>query len=185
MDDDYKGELLKECPDRFMKGISISPAGNYLFNVNLECKKLDSEMAVIFHHLTARLLYLSKLIRPDLLTTVSFLCTCVPNPDLDDLKNLGCCLCYLRDTAELKFTSSADGTWLIRWWVDALYGVHTDMRSHTRATMSMGTTGCVYSMSCCQRLNTRSSTEAELVGVDDAMNMVLWSWLSWKHKDSV
>jgi hypothetical protein len=42
--------------------------------------------------------------------------------------------------------------------------------------MSMGT-GCVYSMSRRQRLNTRSSTEAELVGVNDAMNMVLWSRL--------
>jgi len=43
--------------------------------------------------------------------------------------------------------------------------------------MSMGTTGCVYSMSRRQRLNTRSLTKAELVGVNDAMNMVLWSCL--------
>ena len=42
--------------------------------------------------------------------------------------------------------------------------------------MSMGT-GCVYSMSQRQRLNTRSSTEAELVGVNNAMNMVLWCCL--------
>ena len=39
------------------------------------------------------------------------------------------------------------------------------MKSHTGATMSLGQ-GCVYSMSLKQKLNTRSSTEAELVAVD-------------------
>jgi len=108
-----------------------------------------------------------------LLTAVSFLCTRVQSPDFDDWKKLGRCLRYLRDSAHLKYTLSADGTWVIRWWIDASYGVHPDMKSHTGATMSMGT-GCVYSMSRRQRLNTRSSTEAELVGVNDAMSMVLW-----------
>ena len=32
-------------------------------------------------------------------------------------------------------------------------------------------------MSRKQKLNTRSSTEAELVGVDDAMNLILWTKL--------
>ena len=137
--DDYIKELLKECSDDLMKGMSASPAGNYLFNVNPDCEKLDSETAVMFHHLTAKILYLAKRIRPDLLTTVSFLCTRVQNPDLDDWKKLGRCLCYIRDTAHLKYTLRADGTWMIRWWVDASYGVHPDMRSHTGATMSMGT----------------------------------------------
>jgi hypothetical protein len=50
------------------------------------------------------------------------------------------------------------------------------MRSHTGATMSMGK-GCAYSMSRRQQLNTRSSTEAELVGVNDAMGLILWTRL--------
>jgi hypothetical protein len=43
-----------------MKGPASTPASNYLFNVNPKCKKLDSETAVIYHHLTAKLLYLAK-----------------------------------------------------------------------------------------------------------------------------
>jgi len=35
--------------------------------------------------------------------------------------------------------------------------------------------GAVYSSSCKQKLNTKSSTEAELVGIDDAMGQVLWT----------
>ena len=40
--------------------------------------------------------------------------------------------------------------------------------------MTMGN-GAIQSMSRKQKLNTRSSTEAELIGVDDAMTMVLWT----------
>ena len=47
------------------------------------------------------------------------------------------------------------------------------MRSHTGATMSMGK-GCPISISSKQKINTRSSTEAEIVGVNDAMYLVLW-----------
>lgn len=41
--------------------------------------------------------------------------------------------------------------------------------------MSLGK-GSPISISRKQKLNTKSSTEAELVGVDDAMALVLWSF---------
>ena len=171
---DYISELLKETPDDLFKGPARSAASNYLFHVNPRAKKLDNDAAVLYHHLTAKLLYLSKRTLPDLLPTVSFLCTRVQSPDVDDWKKLGRCLTYLRDNADLLYTQAMDGPCFIRWWVDASYGVHPDMKSHTGATMSMGR-GCVYSMSRKQKLNTRSSREAELVGVNDAMLMILWT----------
>jgi hypothetical protein len=48
------------------------------------------------------------------------------------------------------------------------------MRSHTGGTLSLGK-GSVYSASTRQQLNTKSSTEAELVGVDDVMPLILWT----------
>ena len=42
--------------------------------------------------------------------------------------------------------------------------------------MSMGQ-GSIYSKSTKQKINTRSSTEAELVGINDAMSMILWTRL--------
>ena len=130
----------------------------------------------MYHHLTTKLLYLAKRVRPDLQPAVSFLCTRVQSPDKDDWKKLGRCLTFLRDTKHEPLTLSADGSWTIRWWVDASYAVHPDMKSHTGATMSLGQ-GCVYSMSTKQKLNTRSSTESKLVGV--------WSYgqdYSWRNK---
>jgi hypothetical protein len=47
------------------------------------------------------------------------------------------------------------------------------MRSHTGAVLILGQ-GALMSMSLEQKINTKSSTEAELVGVDDAMNFVEW-----------
>jgi hypothetical protein len=72
----------------------------------------------------------------------------------------------------------ADNLYCIKWYVDASFAVHPDYKSHTGATMSYGDgNGAVQSISRKQKLNTRSSTESELVGVDDASVMILWTKL--------
>jgi hypothetical protein len=48
------------------------------------------------------------------------------------------------------------------------------MRSHTVGAMSIGH-GAVYSTSIRPKINTKSSTEAELVGMNDLMGQVLWN----------
>jgi hypothetical protein len=58
--------------------------------------------------------------------------------------------------------------------VDAAYAVHPDMKSHTGGAMSLGT-GVLYGTSKGQKLNTKSSTEAEIVGTDDVMPQMLWT----------
>ena len=75
---------------------------------------------------------------------------------------------------DLPLTLETDGTNIVKWWVDAFFAVHPDMKSHTGATMSLGK-GSVYSTSIRQKLNTTSSTEAELVGVSNVMPMIMWT----------
>ena len=65
---------------------------------------------------------------------------------------------------------------VIQWWVDASFTTHPNCRSHTGATLSFGK-GSVYSLSSKQKLNTHSSTEAELVGINDVLSMILWTRL--------
>ena len=48
------------------------------------------------------------------------------------------------------------------------------MQSQTGAVMSMGQ-GAVQSISKKQKVNTRSSTEAELVATDDILAQVIWT----------
>ena len=74
----------------------------------------------------------------------------------------------------MPLTLEADDTHVIKWWVDASFAVHPDMKSHTGGALIMGK-GAVYGTSTRQKLNTRSSTEAELVGVNDVMPQILWT----------
>ena len=48
------------------------------------------------------------------------------------------------------------------------------MKSHTGSYMSLGV-GAAYASSSKQKLNMRSSTEAELVAADDSMPQVVWN----------
>ena len=59
------------------------------------------------------------------------------------------------------------------WWINALFAVHWDYKSHTGTTMSFGK-GSVLSLSTKQKSNTSSSMETELVRVNDTMSLVLW-----------
>ena len=60
------------------------------------------------------------------------------------------------------------------WWVDSSYAVHPDMKIHAGIFMTIGKGGS-YTSSCKQKLNTKSSMEAELVAIDGAMDQILWT----------
>ena len=83
---------------------------------------------------------------------------------------------YLKGTSKLCLKLKADNLQVVKWYVDASFAVHPDYRSHTGAVMTLGE-GSIIAMSKKQKLNTRSSTEAELVGADDAATMILWTGL--------
>ena len=170
---EYVNSIIAEAPEDLLKGAPATPAAAHLFEVNDDCEKLSTEQAELYHHLVAKLLYLSKRARPDIQLAVSFLATRVQQPDTDDYKKLGRCISYLRSTPKLELTLSADNMSVIYWWVDASFAVHPNCRSHTGYTMSFGK-GSPINGSTKQKINTRSSTEAELVGVNDAMSMILW-----------
>ena len=63
---------------------------------------------------------------------------------------------------------------VVKWWVDAVYALHNDMKSHTKTTMAMGR-GFVLSMSRKKNLNTKISIKSELVGADDTVLQMLWT----------
>ena len=172
---DYIDEMLSKLPnDSMMRGTVTSPAASHLFQVSKGATKLDEEAAQEFHHNVAKLLFLCKRARPDIQTAVAFLTTRVKSPDEDDYKKLGRVMRYLRATARLPLTLEADNLHLVKWWVDGAFAVHADMRSHTGGAMSLGK-GVIYGALTRQKLNTKSSTEAELIGVNDLMPQILWT----------
>ena len=132
----------------------------------------------------ARLLFAAKSARSDIQVAVAFLYTLVSEPTIQDYCKLATVIKYIRETIHLPLLIGWDKSGVLTWSVDAAFTVHEDMQSHTGAALTMGK-GAILSLSTKQEINTKSSTEAELVGVDDAMNFVVWSKLffDWQFKD--
>ncbi len=170
---DYVEKLLADLPEE-MDGEAPSPAADHLFTVDENQSKVDEKRAQFFHTYVAKTLFLCKRSRPDLQTAVAFLCTRVKSCDEDDYKKLTRMLQFIRATKDDYLTLSATSLHNVRWWVDASYAVHPDMKSHTGGAMSLGR-GVVYGTSKKQKLNTKSSTESEIVGTDDVMPQMLWT----------
>jgi hypothetical protein len=69
--------------------IKAVPGNKGTFTVKGEMEKLDLKKRTLFHSTVAKLLYLSKRARPDIIAVVVFLCTRVKDPTLEDWEKLG------------------------------------------------------------------------------------------------
>jgi hypothetical protein len=163
-------------------GTKVSVAPKDLFITNDKCDKLEPNIKETFHSLVAKIFFATKRARPDTGTAISFLATRVREPDKNDWKKLVHLMKYLHGTKEMPLILSANGSGVLKWHVDGSYTVHPNMRGHTGGEPTMGQ-GCPISTSTKQKLNTRSSTESELVAVDDLMPSILWTQQFLKAQD--
>jgi hypothetical protein len=171
----YVESMVKNVPEEFLKGAPVaSPWNDHLFKVLEESPKLPKDKAEMFHTLTAQGLFACKRARPDISPAIAFLTTRVRNPNQDDWQKLMRMIKYLKQTSKDRLTLRSDGTKTLRWHVDASFAVHPDFRSHTGATLSMGQ-GAITSISRKQGMNTRSSTEAEVVAADEVVGPMIWT----------
>jgi hypothetical protein len=165
---EYINEMITKLPSD-MIGPASTPVGNHLFQVNDTDPEYPIENeAVIFHHMVAKLLFICKRVRSDIHTVVAFLSTRVKKLDYNDYKKLGRVMKYLQQTPDLKITLESQDISSVKWWVDAWYAIHPDMRSHTGGVLIIGK-GALYTTSTRQKLTTRSSTEGELVVIHDVL----------------
>ena len=81
---------------------------------------------------------------------------------------------YLNATPDLTLTLRIEGPIRVTAYVDASFATHgSDMKSHTGVYITLGL-GAIYCRSSKQKLVTKSSTEAELVGISDALPQIIW-----------
>eukprot|EP00957_Ditylum_brightwellii_P081412 6192422-Ditylum_brightwellii.AAC.1 len=76
-------------------------------------------------------------------------------------------------TINIVLNQEADRSREVQWWVDANFTINQIMISHTRDMLSLRK-GEIYGSSTSQKLNTKSSTKDELIGVDNVMPQILW-----------
>ena len=135
---------------------------------------LSNEHAERFHSAVARLLYLSKRVRPDIQFAVTFLCTRVSAPtDYDEMK-LVRILQYLNNDHDIGLTLEMNDKPLVTAFIDAAYGIHADAKGHTGMAITIGK-GTVNAKSTKQKLVSKSSSEAELIALSDSTSQVIWT----------
>ena len=81
---------------------------------------------------------------------------------------------YVHGTKSLKLNIHPMNLNVAKWYVDASYTIHDHCKGHMGVLMTLGQ-GAITSFSCKQKLNAKSSTEAELIGIDEAMSQILWT----------
>jgi hypothetical protein len=155
-------------------GTKTSEAPGSLFKVDESCEKLKQEKALEFHNLVANTFYSTKGARLDTCTAIAFLTTRVRAPNKDDWNNLVHLMRYIRGTRTMPLLLSANGSGIMMWWVDASFAVHPNMRGYSGGGLSLGQ-GFPIVSSTKQKLNTRSSTETKIMGVDDFMPAICWT----------
>ena len=170
----YKNEVLEGCTD--MSGKSQTPALSNLFDIRpVEASPLlTDEDKERLHSVIAQIIYLAKRVRPDLLVAVAFLTKQVSAPQKDDQGKLVRAIQYLRETAHMGIVLEGQQNLSILAYVDASYGVHKDLKSHTGCVVETGR-GLVYSKSTGQKLNMKSSTAAELAAFSDFTSQIIWT----------
>lgn len=157
---------------------ATSPALDDLFEISEDSATLDDDAKKLFHTDVARLLYLAKRARMDILTAVSHLCSRVRDPTEEDQKKLNRVFMYLFSTKDHVMKFKIGCIVDIIAYIDASFGIHMDGSSRTGVVLYM--VGVVIAAwTCKQKIVTKSATESEIVGLSDGCTMVLWAreWL--------
>ena len=80
----------------------------------------------------------------------------------------------MMETRNIPLIMGTAGAGILKWWIDASFAVHPNMRGHTGGGLSIGR-GFPVSNSTKKNLNTLISKEAEIFGVDDCMPALCWT----------
>jgi hypothetical protein len=97
--------------------------------------------------------------------------TRVKSPDMDDWRKLVRVLSYLKGSLDISLNLICDKLDKLSWYIDGSYASHMDMRGQTGAVLTTGECSVLFK-SCKQKVNTRSSTETELIVEDDILPTV-------------
>jgi hypothetical protein len=152
---------------------ATTPAREDLLHIDHQSPVLEKSKSEAFHSMVARLLYLAKRVRPDILLPVVFLTTRVVAPTEQDWRKLDRVIRYLGGTKEMGVRYEFIDDDILPCYVDASFGVHEDGKSHTGSVILFGG-GPIYVNSRKQKIVTKSSWEAEVVAASDSGTQILW-----------
>lgn len=183
--------LISESLEKLkVTGYSAYPANADLFDVDTSSPPLPDDAQALFHSVVASLLYIANSCRPDFFPAISQLASETQHPTEQSWKKLIKLAKYVNSTSHLGLTIKDNGTLYMAAFIDASFAVHkkvqTDasqhspssqpkdnFRGHTGGIITLGGSTVAY-RSIEQKLNAKSSTEAELIAISDILPQLLW-----------
>jgi hypothetical protein len=176
----YIEGMLEEFPYK-VKSTKTTPWTKKLLKLQEDAKEVEEARHSIFHTYVMKAMFLCKRARPDIDQAIAFFSSRVKHTYEGDWNKLLRVLSFLKGTINKVLTLEADDTNTLTWYIDLSFAVHSDMKSHTGAVFTMGK-GAILSSLTKQKVNSRSSTESEMIGIDDKISKVLWvkHFLEWQ-----
>jgi hypothetical protein len=150
---------------------AVTPGGKNGFMVDEKAEKHADAEKKVFHTVEAKLLYLSKRARPDIISVVGLLCTRVREPTVEDQVKLRRVLGYLHGTRDKMMVLRPCGVFKCVAYIDTSFSAYPDGKSHSRVVLLVGGVA-VYYGSRKQKCVSKSPTEAELVALSDNLALV-------------
>jgi hypothetical protein len=109
-----------------------------------------------------------------MLPSIVFLATQVKDPNQQVYIKLVKLMNYIKTTQDNILKMSADDSQTIKYYIDSSFAVHKDMRSHSKAIITLGE-DAIISESTKQNVNAQSLTESEMIAVDNTISKLLWT----------
>ena len=119
------------------------------------------------------LMYIGRLTRPDILMPVSYLATKSSSPTFDDYCKALRIVKYLAGTSRVAVVYTNGRALVPALHVDASHILHQSGHGHGGLVLTLGF-AVVYSRSFKLQTITRSSSESELVALDDSLTYAVW-----------
>jgi hypothetical protein len=159
--------------DKFLvdkDSISSSPTGANFLEEN---EKDVSINATKYLGLIMSLMYLARYTRPDVLMSVTYLATKSANPTQGHYNKAMKILSYVVSTKNRTLFFSARANLELKLYADAAHMLHKDAKGHGGIIATLGSAPIV-SKSFKFKLVTRSSTESEMVCLEETVTFALW-----------
>ena len=136
---------------------------------------VDEKRRHLFHRLVYRLIYYIIRGKRDLHNALSFLSKCPNFFNKGNYCKLWRLIYYIYATIDLEAKIGIDNIRKLITFIDASFRVHSNMRSHTNSATIFGIRVFV-SDSKMQKLNTTSSTDAEIIATSGYILKVIFTF---------
>ena len=170
---------LQEAIDTFMEYGNITnrktttPATTKLREIDPNSPQVHDKKMHGFRSVVMKLLYVAQRTRMDILPTISFLMTRQGITTVEDWNKLQRLIQYIIYTIDLPHIIGIDSLEEFQTFIDVAFAVNPDRKSQTGGLVTFGR-GAVHSESAKQKLNSKSSTEGEIIGFSDYLTIPIW-----------